>query len=57
VYLPPAGFDASLQILAGAGTTTQELSLTVNPAKASAISFNPAGLRKVTITDIPLDPK
>ena len=56
-YQSQSGFDAGIQVDDGAGTANQELTLPVNPANASALSLSFTGVRKVTITGIPLDPK
>ena len=56
-YQPPAGFDAALQGGMGNSGSTVSLALSVNPSKASALSLTATGIRKVKITDIPLDPK
>ena len=56
-YQPPTGFDAGTQIQGGSGTPNLQLVVPVNPSKASALSLSATGIRKVKITDIPLDPK
>ena len=51
------GLDASINTSAGAGTLNQELTLTVDPSKVDKAHLSASGVRKVTLTDIGLDPK
>jgi hypothetical protein len=51
------GFDASLQVTGGFGTNKQVLFLPANPSKVSALSLTANGIRRITITDLLLDPK
>jgi len=56
-FNPVPGFDASLQCIKGYGSAHQDLSIPVNPSKAASLWLGMSGTRKVTITDILLDPK
>jgi len=47
---------ASVTILEGADASHKVLSIVANPAKVASLSLFASGLRRVTITDIPLDP-
>ena len=46
-----------VQAIRGAGTAHQVLWMPINPTDVSALSLTANGIRIVTITDIPLDPK
>jgi len=48
---------AQLRLASGGGTAHQVLTLVANPSKVSELELSASGKRKVTITDIPLDPK
>ena len=53
----PKTFDTQTTILSGYGTSTQEWSLTVDPAHVGALSIQVNGLKQVTFKNILLDPK
>ena len=50
-------FGPLVQTLHSTGTAHQVLRMPINPADVSALSLTANGIRNVTITDIPLDPK
>lgn len=53
----PNQLNANVATDAGNGTLNQELDLPVKPSKVEKLQLNATGTRKVTVTDILLDPK
>ncbi len=50
-------YDTTLQLISGAGTAHQVYSTVVNPAKTASLTLSANGERKVTFTNLLLDPK